>query len=175
MSRRIKINRKKFRKTWKRLAKGLGRRIAVYRSDIESECPACYYDKVNRTSSGVSKLNPGDPNYFVVGRCPVCNGRGVLITTRKRCIDGIIIWNPGGEKANNLTFTEAGYEGATSVEIKIDPCHLSLIKSAKHLVIDGIRCKAMHPPLIRGLGGKDILIVRLFTVDKPKIDSGEII
>ncbi len=171
----IKNSKKRFRKSWKRLAKGLGRRIAVYRPDIRQECPACYYDKVNRVSSGVSKLSPGDPNYFVVGRCPVCNGKGVIVTTRKRCINGIVNWNPSGSGANSFTFTEAGWEGATKVEIKTEPCHLALLKGSKHVVIDGIVCKLAAAPIIRGLGGKDILVALLFTVNKPKLDSGEII
>ena len=144
-------------------------------SDIERECPNCYYDKVNRTSSGICKSSPGDTNYFTVGRCPVCNGKGVLVTTRKRCIDGIVIWNPSGDKINTLTFTEAGYEGASRVEIKTEPCHLNLIKNCKYAVIDGVKCKLSNPPMIRGIGQKDILIALFFTTDKPKRDSGEFI
>jgi len=74
---------------------------------------------------------------------------------------------------NALTFTEAGFEGATRVEIKTDPCHLDLIKQSEYVVIDGIRCKLSNPPIIRGIGEKDILLAYFFTVDKPRLDSGE--
>jgi len=128
---------------------------------------------VNRTSSGVCKVNPGDTNYFAVGRCPVCLGKGVLVTTRRKCIDGIVVWNPSGEKMNSLTFTEAGFEGATKVEIKTDPCNLDLIKNAKYVLIDGLKCKLSNPPIIRGIGEKDILVAQFFTTDKPRKNSGE--
>ncbi len=165
----------RFKKAIQGVIKGLGRKIVVYLPDIERECPNCYYDKVNRTSSGVTKVGVNDPNYFTVGRCPVCDGKGVLITIRRRCIEGIVIWNPSGDRENSLTFVEAGYEGATMVEIKTDPCHLELIKTAKHVKIDGIRCKLSAPPISRGIGENHLLIALFFTTDKPKIDSGEII
>lgn len=171
--RRFDKAKKRFKSAWERTMAGLGRRIVIYLPDLESECPNCYYDKVNRVSSGIAKVSPGDPNYFTVGRCPVCLGKGVLTTTRRRCIDGIVIWNPGGEGMNSLTFTEAGFEGATRVEIKTDPCHLELIKECKYAVIDGVRCRLSNPPILRGLGEQHILIALFFTSDKPKKGSGE--
>lgn len=173
-NRRIKYKTKRrFKNAWKSVSNGLGRRIVVYQPDTECECPNCYYDKVNRTSSGICKGSPGDPNYFAVGRCPVCLGKGVLVTTRRKCIEGIVIWNPSGDRMNSLTFTEAGFEGATKVEIKTDPCNLELIKNAKYVLIDGLKCKLSNPPIIRGLGEKDILIALFFTTDKPRKNSGE--
>lgn len=171
--RNITKAKERFTRSWKGLAKGLGRQILVYQSDIEHECPNCYYDKINRTSSGVCKVEPGDPDYFAIGRCPVCLGKGVLVTTRRRCINGIVIWNPSGDSMNSLTFTEAGFEGATRVEIKTDPCNLELIKNSKYVVIDGLKCRLSNPPIIRGIGSKDILIAQFFTTDKPKKNSGE--
>ncbi len=171
--RKFRKAKKRFKKGWKRTVRGLGRRITVYMPSLEQECPNCYYDKVNRTSSGIPKVGPSNPNYFTVGRCPVCLGRGVLTTVRKRCIQGIVIWNPAGDAMNSLTFTPAGFEGATRVEIKTDPCHLDLIKEAEYVVIDGIRCKLSNPPIIRGIGEKEILIAYFFTADKPRRDSGE--
>jgi len=174
-NRHIENSKIKFKKSWDRLLDGLGRRIVVYLSDLESECPNCYYDKVNRISSGVCKVSPISPNYFVVGRCPVCNGKGVLTTTRKKYIHGIVIWNPGGDVMNSLTFTEAGYEGATRVEVKMDPSYLNTIKNSKYVLIDGVKCKLSNPPIIRGIGEKHILIAQFFTTKKPGSDSGETI
>jgi len=176
MPRRKKVgskSKKRFKRSWDRVVDGLGRRVTIYMPPTERECPACYYDKVNKTSSGVSKLSPGDPNYFTVGRCPVCFDRGVLITERRRCIEAIVIWDPAGNKMNSLTFGEPGFEGATRVELKTDPCHLDLIKQSKYAVIDGIQCKLSNPPIIRGIGEKHLLVAHFFTTDKPKVDSGE--
>jgi len=165
--------KKQFKRAWDRVVDGLSRRVIVYMPPTERECPACYYDKVNRVSSGVSKLSPGDPNYFTVGKCPVCRGKGVLTTARRRCIEAIVIWNPSGEKMNSITFGQSGWEGATRVELKTDPCYLDLIKQSVYVVIDGVQCKLSNPPIIRGVGDKHILIAQFFTTDKPKIDSGE--
>ena len=171
--RRFGKAKKRFKSAWDRTMAGLGRRVTIYLSDIESECPNCYYDKVNRTSSGVCKVAPSSPTYFTVGRCPVCLGKGVLTTSRRRCIDGIVNWNPSGDGMNSLTFTEAGFEGATRVEVKTDPCNLELIRGSKYAVIDGIRCKLSNPPIVRGLGEKHVLVALFFTTDKPRIGSGE--
>ena len=174
MTRRKFTNvKRKFKKTWDKVLDGLSREIYVYLSDLVTECSNCYYDKVNRTSSGVPKSSPGDPNYFTHGRCPVCFGRGVIITSRRRCISAIVNWNPAGDSLNSLTFTEAGFDGATIVEIKTDPCYLDLLKNSKHVVIDGVKCKLARPPILRGLGDQHILIAHLFTDYKPMIDSGE--
>jgi len=168
----------KAKKRWKqamaRMVDGLGRKIVVYLPDRRSECPNCYYDKVHDKSSGVCKVSPANPTYFAIGRCPVCFGKGVITTSIRKCIEGMVIWNPvGNNAANNLTFNEAGFEGATIVEIKTDICYLDLIKECKHIVIDGVRCKLANPPIIRGVGEKSILIAIFFTTDKPRKGSGE--
>ena len=173
-NRRIKHKTKKrFKKAWDNVVKGLGRQIVVYLQDTRNECPNCYYDKVHDKSSGVPKVESSAPTYFTHGRCPVCNGKGVVVTSRKRCIDGIVIWNPQGNANNTLTFSEAGMEGVTSVEIKTDVCYLDVLKQSKHTVIDGVRCKLSNPPIIRGIGGKDLLVASFVTMDKPNVDSGE--
>jgi hypothetical protein len=171
--RKFRKAKTRFNKGWKRTVRGLGRRVVIYLPSTRVECPNCYYDKVNRVSSGIPKVSPGDPNYFTVGRCPVCYGKGVLTTVRKRCIEGIVNWNPAGDQMNSFTFTQAGWEGATRVEVKTDPCHLDIIKQAERIVIDGINCKLSNPPIIRGLGSKQILVAHFFTTDKPRADSGE--
>lgn len=162
---------KRWKSSMSRLVDGLGRSIVVYLPDKRLECSNCYYDKVHDKSSGVPKVDSSSPTYFISGRCPVCSGRGVITTARKRCIEGMIIWNPSS--TNSLTFGESGFEGATTVEIKIDTCYLDLIKEAKYVVIDGITCKLSNPPIIRGVGGKSILIATFFTSDKPRKGSGE--
>jgi hypothetical protein len=165
--------KKRWNQSMSRLIDGLGRNIIVYLPDRRLECPNCYYDKVHDKSSGIPKVGPSSSTYFTVGRCPVCSGRGVRVVSRKRCIEGMVIWNPQGNATNSLTFSQAGMEGATSVEIKTDICYLDLIKESKYVVVDGIQCKLSNPPIIRGVGGKSVLIATFFTTRKPKLDSGE--
>jgi len=165
--------KKRFKNTMNSYINGLNREIYIYLAPNTSECPNCYYDKKSGKSSGVPKVPPSSPTYFVVGRCPVCLGNGVLTTERRRCIKGLVIWNPLGEGMNAPTFTEAGYEGATKVQIKTDPCYLDIIKASHHVDIDGVTCILSNPPIIRGIGNKTVLVVEFFTADKMNIDSGE--
>jgi len=162
-----------FKKTIKNVVDNLGRKIIIYLPDSRSECPNCYFDKISGKGTGIAKSSPGDPYYFITGRCPVCYNKGVITTSRRRCIEGLVIWNPQSNALNNFTFTEAGMEGATKVELKTDPRHLDIIKNSKYVMIDGIKCKLAGPPLLRGLGNKSLLIAVFFTGDKPRVGSGE--
>jgi hypothetical protein len=171
MSRKTWVGNKaknKFKKTIQNVIKDLSRRVVVYLSDKRSECNNCYYDKVNDRSSGVCKVGVSDPNYFTVGRCPVCRGRGVVVTSRKKYINANVVWDPTSESLNVIDFSEAGREGVTKVQIKTDPCYLELIRDCKKVVIDGVSCRISNPPSIRGLGNKSILVTTFFTDNKMK-------
>lgn len=114
--------------------------------------------------------------YFSCGRCPICNGKGYLETQRKRWIDCLVTWDPNmGSSTNTMTFTPAGTEGSTIVQLKTDPKRLKLFKNAYRVMVDGVECKISRPPVIRGLGNQTTMIITLFTTDKPKIDTDEII
>jgi hypothetical protein len=113
----------------------------------------------------VPKSSPGDPNYFTVGRCPVCLGKGVITTSRKKYINANIIWNPTREALNALDFNEAGSSGITKVQIKTDPKYLILIRDSKKATIDGVSCKIATPPVLRGVGNESILVSLFFTED----------
>jgi len=165
----------KFKKTIQGMVKGLSRKIIVYLTDNRAECPNCYYDKVNDRSSGIPKVATGEDYYFATGRCPVCFGKGVQVTRRKRCINGLVVWNPTDAQMNALNFNEAGRTGSTRVQIKTDPCYLELIRDCKKVVLDGIECYLSDPPILRGLGNQAVLVANFFTEDKPKLRSGEFI
>lgn len=167
--------KKRFKTRIGNYVSGLGRKIFIYLSPNTSECPNCYYDKKSKKSSGIPKVSIGSPTYFIVGRCPVCLGHGVLTTERRKCIHGVVIWNPLGEGMNGMTFTEAGHEGATKVQIKTDICHLDIIKDMHHATVDGVACVLAAPPIIRGIGNKSVLVVEFFTTDKMNPSSGEYI
>ena len=173
MSRNINVGgkaKRRWRDTMTRFINGLGRKIMIYIQDRRVDCPNCYYDSVHDKSSGVCKVSPASPTYFTIGRCPVCNGAGVLISTRKKCVEGLVQWSPD---INNLTFTEGGFNSITSVTIKMDPCYLDLIKNAKYISVDGVHCKLSKPPVLRGIGEQSVLIATFVTVDKIRTDSGE--
>ncbi len=114
--------------------------------------------------------------YFSCGRCPVCHGKGYLEVQRKRWISCLVIWDPNlGASINNLTFTPAGIEGSTIVQLKTDPKNLDLFKNSSKIIVDGVECKLSRPPIVRGLGNQTTMVITAFTTEKPKVDSDEII
>lgn len=197
MSARIHPKTKdRFRKSIRSVIKGLSRSVLVYKQPVKNECPNCFYDKMTGTSSGKCRYDDiieanaaqaawvaQDPKnlgvvrhkWFKHGRCPVCKGQGYLETKRKRWVNCLVIWNPDSRFSNDITYTAAGTEGSTIVQLKTDPMYFDLFKNCDRIVVDGIECKLSKPPILRGLGNQAVLIIVAFTTDKPKIDSGEII
>lgn len=182
----------RFRKSIRSVIKGLSRKVLVYKQPIKSECPNCYYDKLTSKSTGKCKwtieeaeqkqtehelIYPGQVRYkwFSVGRCPICRGLGYLEVKRKVWVDCLVMWNPEARYSNELTFTPAGTEGSSIVQLKTDPKHLTLFRNCSKLSIDGVECRISKPPILRGLGNQSVLVISAFTTEKPKVDSGEII
>jgi hypothetical protein len=180
--------RDRFRKSIRDVIKGLSRKVQIYKQPIKRECPNCYYDKMTGRSTGKCTLTyaeyeamtesekaAGPYKWFRVGRCPICRGRGYLEIQRRTWADCLVIWNPESRYGNEITYTPAGTEGSTIVQLKTDPKHYDVFKNCDHLVVDGVPCKLSKPPILRGLGTQAVLIISAFTTDKPKLDSGEII
>lgn len=180
--------KERFRKSIRDVLKGLSRKVLIYMQPIKRECPNCFFDKMTGRSTGKCSIsledynNPtlpykDDPLYkwFRVGRCPICKGIGYLEIKRKAWADCVVIWDPGNRYSNEITYTAAGTEGATLVQLKTEPKNYDLFKNCESIVVDGIPCKLSKPPVLRGLGTQAVLIISAFTTDKPKIDSGEII
>ncbi len=114
--------------------------------------------------------------YFSCGRCPVCHGQGYIEIQRRKSIACLVTWDPNlGSSTNNLTFTPAGTEGSTIVQLKTHPKNLDLFKNSSKIVIDGVECKLSRPPILRGLGTQTTMVVTAFTTEKPSIDTDEIV
>lgn len=189
ISKRVK---EKYKKTIRNVIKGLGREVEVYKQPKKFECPNCYFDKFTENSTGKCKFdsvitaNTAQAEYeddggeglrykwFKFGRCPVCRGQGYLIVKRKSWANCIVTWDPSARN-NSVTYTPAGTEGSTIVQLKTDPKYYDLFKNSNRIVVDGVECKISRPPTLRGLGSQAVLIIIAFTTEKPKIDSGEII
>ena len=182
----------RFRKSIRDIVKGMSRKIQVYKQPIKTECPNCYFDKLTSKSTGKCRWtleeatqkqqeyetsNPGVLRYkwFRIGRCPVCRGLGYIETQRRAWADCLVIWNPESRYGNDLTYTPAGTEGSTIVQLKTDPKYYDLFKNSSRIVVDGVECRLSRPPLLRGLGSQAVLIIYAFTTEKPKLDSGEVI
>lgn len=185
--------KERYRKAIRDVIDGFSRKVLIYKQPIKQECNNCYYDKMTNRSTGKCKWtveeaeqkqtewqiqHPGQVRFkwFRVGRCPICKGQGYIEIKRRRYADCLVIWNPGSRYGSNETvYTPAGTEGSTMVRLKTDPKHYDTFKNCESVVIDGVECKMSRPPILRGLGNQSVLILDLFTTDKPKIDSGEII
>jgi hypothetical protein len=184
--------KERFRKSIRDVIDGLSRKVLVYKQPIKYECDNCYFDKLTAKSTGKCKwtveeaenkqreyesTNPSVLRYkwFRVGRCPVCKGDGFLRIERKVWVDCLVTWDYGSRFGNDITYTPAGTEGSTIVQLKTNPRNYELFKNCTKMVIDGVECKLSKPPVLRGLGNQAVLIITAFTTDKPKIDSGEII
>lgn len=172
---------------------GMGRSVEIFRQPLKSECPNCFYDKLTDRSTGEVKWTLSEAiqkqsdyeasgaiglryKFFVKGRCPVCSGRGFLEVQRRTYVQCKVTWEPSlPGSTNNIVFTAAGTEGSTILELKTHPKYQDTFKNCLQVKVDGIICKISKPPIIRGLGNQALLIVTLFTTEKPKLDSGEII
>jgi len=190
-----RVNRKtkkRYKRAINNIIKGLGRKVAVYKQPVNSQCPNCYYDKFTRSSTGkclFSSLYDADQRqseweadgntttmykYFISGRCPICNGKGRLEVQRKVWINCLVIWDPESRNFGNQTvYTPAGSEGATIVKLKTDPKHFDLFKNSLKFEVDDITCRISRPPILRGLGNKATLVITGFTTDKSQVDSIE--
>jgi hypothetical protein len=170
---------------------GLSRKVLIYKQPLKSECPNCFYDKFTDSSTGKCKYSAAEAplkqaeweaqenetlryKYFLKGRCPVCKGQGYIEVARKTWIDALVIWDPSTQ-SNAMTYTPAGTEGSTVVQLKTDPKYFDTIKNCSRIVVDGIECKISRPPILRGLGTQAILIITAFTTEKPKIASDEFV
>ena len=174
----------RFRNSIRGVIKGLGRKVLVYKNPIKNECKNCYFDKLTNRSSGKcrwtveevdGKDDPTNYKWFIRGRCPICNGNGYLEIRRKVWISGLVTWEPSTRFDNAITYTPAGVEGATLVQIKTDPKYYDLFVNCVEIVIDGVVCKLSKPPTLRGLGNSSVLVVVAFTAEKLVMDSNEII
>ena len=183
--------KEKFRRSIRDVVKGLSRKVKVYKQPIIGDCPNCFYDKLTNSSTGKCKwsaleartlqqeyeVSSGEINlkykYFKVGRCPVCKGKGYLEEDRVLWIDCLVIWDPSNR--NSITFTPAGTEGSTVVELKTDPKYFNIFKNCSKIFVDNIPCSLSKPPLLRGLGNNSVLVITAFTTDKVNIDRNEIL
>lgn len=165
------IIQKKFGQKIKKVIKELSRSVRIVTIETDYECTNCYIDTTTGKSSGVCKHTPGHQDYFKYGRCPVCKGEGVMNHESSVCVSALIVWRgstSSSSKENDLVFNDYGLEGRSVARLKTDICNLNLFKSCDYVIVEGIECTLYNPPVIRGLGGKHILIVYVCSVNKFK-------
>ena len=167
---------KKFGHIIKAVVKELSKCIEVVTSEVDYECPNCFIDSVTHKSSGVCKHGPESENYFKFGRCPVCKGEGIIDHESKVYVNASVVWKgatSSRSSENDLVFNDYGTSGVCIARLKTDICYLNLFKSCDYVVVEGIKCTVHNPPVVRGLGGKHVLVVYVHGTDK--INDNEII
>lgn len=183
----------RFKRAVRDITKNLGRRIKVYSQSLKTPCPNCFYDKVTGSSTGKCKwktplearnkqleyentTGKSDLRYkfFKVGRCPVCKNAGYLSTQRRQWVTCQVSWG-ADTFSNEAIFTPAGKGSYTSVQLRTDPKYLSLFRDCIKLEVDGVTCKVLTPPVIRGLGNQTTLVVVASSDNKISPRSSEIL
>jgi len=160
---------KKFGSIIKSVVKELSKQIEIITISPSIECYNCFIDSVTGKSSGVCKNPPGHPDYFKYGRCPICNGEGTINIENKVCINVSIVWrgaNASTSDENDLVFNDYGLEGRAVARLKTDICYLNLFKACDYVIVEGVKSTVYNPPVVRGLGGKHILVVYVCSVNK---------
>lgn len=163
------VIQKKFGRKIKTIIKELSRNVKVVTVETDYECPNCYIDTTTGRSSGVCKNELDHQDYFKYGRCPVCKGKGVIDHENNSYVGALIVWRgstSSSSKENDLVFNDFGLAGRAVARLKTDVCNLNLFKLCDYVIVDGIKCTLYNPPIVRGLGGKHILIVYIYSLDK---------
>jgi len=173
-----KIVTNAIRKTYKNLIKSvvkdLGETILVYGAPEKTMCPNCFQDLVTGKSKNVFRdtfITPVviygvtiNPQAFTRGRCPVCKGEGYLTYVVPTIVKALVKWNP---KDGELSRTPVGIEGSNIVRIKARRSYYEAIRDSVYATIDGVRCVLSSPPVYRGLGAQDELVVAFFQSVSP--------
>lgn len=173
-----KIVTNAIRKTYKDLIKqviaDLGESIFVYGPPEEEDCPNCLSDLVTGESKNIydsSFTTPVtifgqtvSPQPFNRGRCPICKGVGKLKDYSPVTVRALVKWRVENGDMEN---TPVGIEGQNLVRIKARSTYYDTIRDAEYVIIDGVRCELYQPPVFRGLGQQDEMVVAFFKAVEP--------
>jgi hypothetical protein len=158
----------------KQVVKDLGEQISLYYDPDIEKCPNCYTDPVSGKSKNVfcsSFVTPviifGEtisPHSFTRGRCPVCKGDGSLYDYTPVSVKAIVKWD---RRDSDMERTVAGDEGRNVARIKAQKSYYVKIRDCAYAIIDGVKCVLIKPPVLRGLGAADEIVVAFFQATAP--------
>jgi hypothetical protein len=147
----------------------MSRTIIVHSQTEKVDCPNCLSDYTGASigefdSSFVTPVYLFDtlvsPISFTMGRCPVCEAKGYLEGSAKTGIKVLVRWNPVGEDARgDLQNTPAGMEGMNIVQVKADKCYYELLRDCEKVIVDGVTCELLKPPIYRSIGEIEVSVI----------------
>jgi len=150
----------------KQVIKDLGEPILIYGTPEVADCPDCLFDRVTGKSKNIfdsSFVAPTtifdvviNPQSFTNGRCPVCKGEGRLFDYTPKTVRAIVKWRIEDSEMERMV---AGDEGSNLVRIKAKKSFYETIRDCEYAMIDGVKCVLVKPPVIRGLGQQDELVI----------------
>ena len=153
----------------KQVIKDLGEPILVYGSPDTADCPQCLYDRVTGKSKNISDDtfttpvtifgNIITPQPFTRGRCPVCKGEGKLFDYSPKTVRAIVKWRIEDSEMERMV---VGDEGSNLARVKARSSFYDTIRDCEYATIDGVKCVLVKPPVLRGLGQQDELVIAYF-------------
>ena len=153
----------------RQVIKDLGQSVSLYHDPDVADCPNCIWDRVSKKSKNIfdsSFVTPVtifetliSPQSFTRGRCPVCKGEGKLYNYTPIIVQALVKWDPGKSDSER---TVAGVEGFNVVRIKARKTYYEKIRDCNYAIIDGVRSELVKPPILRGLGKQDEVVVAYF-------------
>ena len=153
----------------KQVIKDLGESVQLYHDPSVADCPNCHYDRVAKQSKNIYDASftvPETvlgtlitPQSFTRGRCPVCKGEGKLYSYIPINLQALVKWQPNDSEMER---SPAGDEGFNVVRVKARKSYYEKMRDCNYAVIDGVRCELIRPPIFRGLGKQDEIVVAYF-------------
>lgn len=123
-----------------------------------NRCPNCYYDNVHRCS--LNKYNGTGPEPFRGGFCPVCEGKGEVLTEEVKTVKCIVNWvNPN--ENDDFVAKEGGIVELVYAKIKTYVKNYDLLKNSDYVMVDGVRTRLKNI-IKRGL--KDNIVCTAYCV-----------
>lgn len=150
-----------YKRYTEQLITDLGTPVKLIFEESVEKCPNCEYDPVHKASSG--RYNGTGPKQFSGGICPVCNGDGKIYTEVEKNLNCTVNW---GKLNENKEFVakSAGTEEYNYFQIKDLVSKYDDIKSAKYLIVDGVRAELLNI-IKRGLKDNVVCVALCKRVD----------
>jgi hypothetical protein len=166
--------RRTYRRLIRQVIKDLGKTVYVYPNPETYDCPQCLHDLVTGESKNISNPNfitpvvifgeTISPQPFTRGRCPVCKGKGHLSHYTPVIVQALVKWPIEDGDIEN---TPAGIEGSNLTRIKARSTYYQTVRDAEYFIVDGVRCELFQPPVIRGLGKQEEMVVAFLKASDP--------
>lgn len=120
----------------------LGKILTAVMGEKEVRCNNCRYDEIHKCSSGI--YNGIGPQEFEGGICPVCGGKGTILTVVKKNITATIKFVNQTEDDKGFVKEKFGVDRYSYLKVKTKVESYDDLNNAEYFLYDGERYKKMH-------------------------------